>query len=125
LLGKGYLNIAKQLLSERERWNYPPFGFQVLIRATATNKAKGFNFLQQLSQDLLLSGLQQSEVTLLGPVPSPMGKKADRYRFQLLMSSTNRAALHYFLTDAVTKLQTYKKSGKIRWSVDVDPLNML
>ena len=125
LLGKGYLNIAKQLLSERERWNYPPFGFQVLIRATATDKAKGFNFLQQLSQDLLLLGLQQSEVTLLGPVPSPMGKKADRYRFQLLMSSANRAALHYFLTDAVTKLQTYKKSGNIRWSVDVDPLNML
>ena len=61
LLGKGYLNIAKQLLSERERWNYPPFGFQVLIRVTATDKAKGFNFLQQLSQDLLLSGLQQSE----------------------------------------------------------------
>jgi primosomal protein N' (replication factor Y) len=125
LLGKGYLNIATQLLSERKRWNYPPFGFQVLIRATATDKTKGFNFLQQLSEDLSLANTQPSDVILLGPVPSPLGKKADRYRFQLLISSTNRATLHYLLADAVTKLQTYKKSGNIRWSVDVDPLNML
>ncbi|MCK5918574.1 MAG: primosomal protein N' [Cocleimonas sp.] len=125
LLNKGYLNIAKQLLSERKRWNYPPFGFQVLIRVTATDKIKGFVFLQKLSQDLSLSDLQQPDVTLLGPVPSPMAKKADRYRFQLLMSSANRAALHYLLTDAVVRLQAYKKSGNIRWSVDVDPLNML
>jgi primosomal protein N' (replication factor Y) len=119
------LNIAKQLLSERERWDYPPFGFQVLIRVTATHETKGFSFLQQLGQALLSEESQQSNVTLLGPVPSPMEKRAGRYRTQLLMSSTNRIALHQLLSKAIVKLQTYNKAGNIRWSIDVDPLNML
>jgi len=130
LLSKGYLNIAKQLLSERERWHYPPFGFQVLIRATARHETKGFSFLQQLSQALLAEDLsseksQLSKVTLLGPVPSPMEKRAGRYRTQLLMSSTSRVALHQLLSKAITKLQGYNKAGNIKWSIDVDPLNML
>jgi primosomal protein N' (replication factor Y) len=54
-----------------------------------------------------------------------MEKCAGRYRIQLLMSSTKRIALHQLLFNAVVKLQTYKKSGNIKWSVDVDPLNML
>jgi primosomal protein N' (replication factor Y) len=130
LLSKGYLNIAKQLLSERERWNYPPFGFQVLIRVTSTHETKGFSFLQQLSQALLADEVsseisQQANVTLLGPVPSPMEKRAGRYRTQLLMSSTGRVALHQLLFKAIVKLQAYNKAGNIKWSIDVDPLNML
>jgi primosomal protein N' (replication factor Y) len=125
LLSSGYLNIAKQLLSERQRWNYPPFGFQVLIRTTATDKTNGFSFLQQLSDDLSLQDLQAMGVSLLGPVSSPMEKKANRYRFQLLMSSLHRVALHRLLSQAMVKLQSYKKSGSIRWAVDVDPISLL
>ncbi len=125
LLGKGYLNIAKQLLSERQRWNYPPFGFQALIRVSATDKASGLVFLQQLSDDLSLWDCQNAGVALWGPASSPMEKRANRYRSQLLMSSSNRVVLHQFLSQAIGKLQVYKKSGNIRWSVDVDPLNML
>ena len=125
LLSKGYLNVAKQLLSERQRWDYPPFGFQVLIRVTATDKTNGLAFLQQLSDDLSLSDCQNAGVTLWGPAPSPMEKRANRYRSQLLMSASNRVVLHQFLSQAIGKLQVYKKSGNIRWSVDVDPLNML
>ena len=125
LLSNGYLNIAKQLLSERQRWNYPPFGFQVLIRATATDKTNGLDFLQQLSNDLSTQDLHAMGVSLLGPISSPLEKKANRYRFQLLMSSTDRIALHRLLSQAMVKLQVYKKLGSIRWSVDVDPLNML
>jgi primosomal protein N' (replication factor Y) len=113
------------LLSERQRWNYPPFGFQVLIRTTATDKTNGFSFLQQLSDDLSLQDLQAMGVSLLGPVSSPMEKKANRYRFQLLMSSLHRVALHRLLSQAMVKLQSYKKSGSIRWAVDVDPISLL
>ncbi|MCK5896333.1 MAG: primosomal protein N', partial [Cocleimonas sp.] len=125
LLNKGYLNVAKQLLSERERWRYPPFGFQVLIRVTAADKGKGFSFLQKLCQNLSDQDLQQLGVTLLGPVSSPMEKRANRYRFQLLINSVNRSNLHRVTSDAIEKLKTYKRTGKVRWSVDVDPTSML
>lgn len=125
LLGKGYLNIAKQLLSERETWSYPPFGFQVLIRVSAMDKEKGLNFLHQLSVELAVQLQQKTDISLLGPVPSPMEKRANRYRSQLLISATNRSTLHSTLSGAIMKLQAYKKPSNIRWSVDVDPLNML
>ncbi len=125
LLSKGYLNITEQLLSERQRWSYPPFGFQALIRVTATNKANGLDFLQQLSSDLLMEDYQSKGVSLLGPASSPMEKKANRYRSQLLISATKRIVLHQLLSQAIAKLQSYKKFGNIKWSVDVDPLNML
>jgi len=125
LLSKGYLNITQQLLSERQRWNYPPFGFQALIKVTATDKTKGLDFLQQLNNDLSILDCQNSGVTLWGPVSSPIEKRANRYRSQLLMSTSNRVVLHRFLSQAVVKLQGYKKIGNVKWSVDVDPLNML
>ena len=125
LLGKGYLNIAKQLLSERKTWRYPPFGFQVLIRASALDKEQGLNFLHQVSSELSLTLDQKTGVSLLGPVPSPMEKRANRYRSQLLINANSRSSLHNILAIAITKLQAYKKPSNIRWSVDVDPLNML
>jgi primosomal protein N' (replication factor Y) len=125
VLRNGYLHTAKQLLSEREKWSYPPFGFQALIRVAATDKTKGFNFLYQLCHDLSSQELQQSGVTLLGPVSSPMEKRADRYHSQLLISSVNRVDLHRVLAKATEKLQSYKRSGNIKWSIDVDPINML
>ncbi len=125
LLGKGYLNIAKQLLSERRTWHYPPFGFQVLIRVSALDKEQGLRFLHQLNSELSATLDQQTDVSLLGPVPSPMEKRANRYRCQLLINASNRSSLHRTLAIAITKLQVYKKPSNIKWSVDVDPLNML
>ena len=125
LLGKGYLNIAKQLLSERRTWRYPPFGFQVLIRVSALDKEQGLNFLQQVVTALSTRLHQQTDVSLLGPVPSPMEKRANRYRSQLLINASSRRVLHSTLAMVITKLQAYKKPSHIRWSVDVDPLNML
>ena len=125
LLSKGYLNIAKQLLSERESWHYPPFGFQVLIRVSSLDKALGLDFLHQLSAELMPYIKQMTGVSLLGPVPSPMEKRAGKYRCQLLLSATKRGALHGLVGISIEKLQAYKKPSNIKWSVDVDPLNML
>jgi len=125
LLGKGYLNIAKQLLSERQRWNYPPFGFQVLIRVTAIDKADGLVFLQQLSDDLSLWDCQNAGVALWGPASSPMEKRANRYRFQLLISSSERNQLHKILQKTLDILLTLRRTGGIRWVIDRDPSDFL
>ena len=125
LLGNGYLNIAKQLLSERKTWAYPPFGFQVLIRVSANDQEQGLNFLHQLVAELSIHIQGKVDISLLGPVPSPMEKRANRYRSQLLINATQRSTLHGILSIAIAKLQVYKKPSNIRWSVDVDPLNML
>ena len=64
------------------------------------------------------------EVDILGPVPSPMERRAGRYRAQLLLQSTQRPALHALLQQWVTQVEGLKSARQVRWSVDVDPIDM-
>lgn len=119
LLSRGYLFCAQQILNERGRWHYPPYGAQALIRANSRNAQAAIDCLQQLNQ--LDSLASEKEVSLLGPVPSLIGKKSGRYRYQFLLSANRRSDLHDLLQQVLKMLQTGGKRGGVRWSVDVDP----
>ena len=64
-------------------------------------------------------------VSVLGPVPSPMERRAGRYRAQLLVDATSRAALQRFLPGWIAELEALPSARKVRWSVDVDPQEMV
>jgi len=123
LLSQGYHETAIKILNERKAWGYPPFATQTLIRASANSSEVGMSFLQLLRQDL--DKLVESNVIILGPMPSPLVKKASRYRFQLLLSSANRGDMHKVLNEALLFLMKSKRAGGIRWVIDVDPFDFL
>ncbi len=127
LLSQGYYKTAKQILSERQLWNYPPYGAQALIRVSADNSEAGFSFLNTLRVGLqaTLSEDQAKELSLLGPVPSPLSKKANRFRFQLLLTSLQRVTLHRALDTVLIHLQSARKTGGVRWAIDTDPMDFL
>ncbi len=58
------------------------------------------------------------------PMPAPMARRAGRARGQLLLSSNQRPALQAALTDWVPALYELKAARKVRWSIDVDPLDL-
>lgn len=122
LVGHGYTPFARQLLEDRKRWHFPPFGHQALIRASSSaSMEKALKFLDTISQRLALSA--GSDLQRLGPIPAPVEKRANRYRAQLLLASGQRASLHtalHLLLQADNKLPG---SAGIRWSVDVDPID--
>ena len=126
LLSKGYRAVAQQFLLERQAWQYPPFGFQALIRANAPPFEVGLVFLQTIKNDLK-QALQdsQGEVMLMGPMPSAMEKRANRYRYQMLISSTRRSSLHCFLDQLISVLKQKKKPRDLRHILDVDPTNFM
>jgi len=123
LLSQGYSETAKQLLNERTLWNYPPIGTQALIRVNASSEELAFNFLNNISTQLKESRI--SLVELLGPMPSPIAKRANRYRFQLLISAKNRRDLHQFLSISFPILINARKSGGVRWNLDIDPIDFI
>lgn len=79
-------------------------------------------FLQQVQKQAEQYHVDQVEI--LGPVPSPMEKRAGRYRAQLLLQSTYRRPLHQLLTPLAPEIENLKKSHTVRWSIDVDPMDM-
>ncbi len=135
LLSLGYYQTSKNILNERYLWNYPPYGAQALIRVSCDRAEAGYKFLdklhavlQQLLQQLLdnLSKSQnENQIVLLGPIASPLAKRANRYRFQLLLSAPKRGLLHHILKKALAHLLVFRKTGGVRWSIDVDPTDFL
>ena len=60
----------------------------------------------------------------MDPVPSPMEKRAGRYRAQLLISGRSRPILHALLDELIPQLENHSLARRVRWSIDVDPMEM-
>ena len=124
LLANGYKGFSQIAMSEREVAELPPFSNLALLRAEANNADAVFTFLNRASE----LGGQQSDpqcVSLLGPVPSPMERKAGRFRAQLLVQSADRVPLHHFLRTWLPRLADDRSARRVRWSIDVDPRDMV
>ncbi|MEH6649041.1 MAG: primosomal protein N' [Motiliproteus sp.] len=122
LIGQGYTDFAQQELVQRRQSKLPPFSHLAMLRAEAVAGGRAEAFLQ-LVRDIAEQHAWP-DVTWLGPIPSPMERRAGRYRAQLLFESTDRKALHHLLQWLTQILETLPQARKVRWSLDVDPLDM-
>ena len=122
LINKGYSEFAKQALAERQAAELPPYSFLALLRAEAVDAQKPYDFLNEAKQ--LAQQLNVSAVLLSGPVAAPMEKRAGRIRAQLLLQASKRSELHRLLHPWVKQLEECKTGRKVRWSLDVDPIEM-
>lgn len=126
LLSRGYSKVSEDILNERKLWHYPPFGAQALIRVSADNESAGVNFLNKLLIQLRSGPDELAEgIELLGPIPSPLAKRAGRYRFQLLVSSQQRGQLHEMIERILSLLVQSRRTGGVRWVIDIDPMDFL
>ncbi len=120
LIAHDYPSFARTLLDERQSAGFPPFTFQVLLRAEARALEDSLAFLKQavdLARPLLHEG-----VSLYDPVPMRMYRVMSLERAQLLAESPSRPALQAFLAAWVEQLYALKTPRELRWHIDVDPL---
>ncbi len=122
LFSGGYEKVSRSALEERESAAWPPFGRLALVRAAATRREDAREFLNMARG--IADGMRVEQVRILGPVSAPMERKAGRYRAQLLLQSNNRGELHGVLRHLRTSLESNSASRKVRWSIDVDPIEL-
>lgn len=128
LINQGYHALAEQLLSERKLAGMPPFSAMAILRAESLNAAAPAQFLNSARQQIehLLAQMPNGDqVQISGPLPAPMEKRANRYRQQLLLRSPQRAELQNLLSVLCQQLEQMKSQRSVRWSVDVDPQDMI
>ena len=119
LLAQGYGAAAATLLDERRSVQLPPYGHQVLLRADAHQREHVDAFLGEAAQALAGAPLQ-----LAGPMPAPMPLRAGRHRGQLLIEADSRSKLHTALRPWYRMLSTLPSARRVRWSLDVDPIDL-
>ena len=123
LVLQGYRQFCADALEERRGARLPPFASLALVRAEALQRDAPQSFLRDA--EACARARPHPGVSVLGPVPSPMERRAGRYRAQLLVDATSRAALLRFLPGWIEELEALRSARKVRWSVDVDPQEMV
>jgi len=125
LVNNHYHSYANQLLEERKVSGLPPFGHLALIRAESSNPQQPEEFLRALRSGIETNGQTvDSGSRLFGPLPAPMARRAGFFRAQLLLQADRRKNLHQCLKALCNIGEQHTLANKIRWSVDVDPIDM-
>ncbi|MFC5302040.1 primosomal protein N' [Azospira restricta] len=115
-----YPAFAATQLAERKVAGFPPYGFQAMLRAEAPQMADAIAFLA--SARAWPGAEAHPAVTLYDPVPMRLAKLANLERGQLLAESPSRPALQAFLGEWRQAVETIKAPSRLRWHLEVDPL---
>jgi primosomal protein N' (replication factor Y) len=119
LVQGGYHAFAEAELVQREAAGFPPFAHLALLRAEAAHADPPMQFLRGAKGQL-----DAGAVDVQGPLPAPMPRRAGFQRAQLVLSSAQRPALHAALDAALPGIRELPEARKVRWSLDVDPVDL-
>ena len=119
LRGQDYVSYADALLLEREQVQFPPYVFTALLRAEANN----FEFVQKFLRYAFEQARSfSSDVLVYDPVRPQMERLKGMERGHVLMQASSRVALQRALKNLVGLLRVHAIAAKVRWAVDVNPL---
>jgi primosomal protein N' (replication factor Y) len=114
-----YVKYANAMLQEREQVQFPPYVFTALLRAEANDYALVHQFLKYVFE---LARSLSDNVLVYDPVRPQMERLKGMERGHVLMQAINRSALQQLLKNLVSQLRGKTIAAKVRWAVDVNPL---
>ncbi len=118
VLEQPYAIHARNILANRHNAGLPPASSMALIRADASDIEVGEQFLLELrkqAQPQLPTG-----TVLVGPLPSPMQRRAGKFRSQLMLRANTRSDAQG--AAAILVATADKIPGRaLKWSIDIDP----
>ena len=122
MLHSSYAEQALVMLQQRRESGMPPVGQMLILRTDCADASLGEDFLAALrsaSEAALGRG-----TSLIGPLPSPMQRRAGRFRCQLLAIAHNRAAAQAAADVLVAQAEQLPARRGLRWSIDIDPQDL-
>jgi primosomal protein N' (replication factor Y) len=122
LIGGGYDAFAAVALAERRAARWPPYARIAVLRAEAARREAPMEFLRR-SKDLATRHAVP-QVELLGPATAPMERRAGLIRAQLLLHAPTHAPLQRLLARWLPEVEALPEARRVRWSIDVDPLEL-
>lgn len=121
-LDQSFGAMAAQMLTQREQAGLPPAGQLVLVRSDCRDARLAEDFLAELRnriQQRLPAG-----TALIGPLPSPMQRRAGKFRAQLVLRAPTRATAQQSAALLVEIAESQRSRSDLKWSIDIDPQDM-
>jgi primosomal protein N' (replication factor Y) len=121
-----YRAMYDQETALRTQLGYPPFGRLINLRFSGEEEAE-VETAARMAADFLRTAANDNNapVDILGPAPSPLSLIKNRFRWQLLLKSSQPEVLHQLCDRIIAeKKQQICRKG-VRMGIDVDPENMM
>ena len=61
---------------------------------------------------------------MIHPMTAPMPRRAGAHRAQILIEAADRTKLHAYLPTWLNAIRALPQARKVRWSIDVDPMDL-
>ena len=129
LIHGGYHAFTAAELLQREAAGFPPYAHLALLRAEAQHAEPPMAFLHAVRR--LFADRQSAPAArgaaaleINGPIQAPMPRRAGMHRTQLLLCAPTRGLLHGALDAVVPQVHVLPEARRVRWSLDVDPVDL-
>jgi primosomal protein N' (replication factor Y) len=119
LRSQDYVSFANAQLQERTAMQFPPCSFFALLRGEAAEFTRVNQFLTVAGN---LARQLNSDVMIYDVIRPQMERLKSMERGQLLLQANSRPALQRLLKMWMPELRALPIASKVRWSLDIDPL---
>lgn len=128
LLTHDYLGFYEKEIQSRQTLRYPPYSRLILIRI----EGKSLKEVQKYSESIksfLWEVNEDKQYGILGPAPSPLARKQNFYRYQILIKQDKKADSSILKLKRILKVGILNNAKVKRWpvkiAIDVDPIDIL
>ncbi len=119
-----YRRFIRRELQLRRELMYPPYARMALVRIDGVERRAVEDTAAECASALVrMAPLEVLRV--LGPAPAPIERLRNRYRWQVMVKSSARAEMRRLLETARVELIPMLERRQVRFSIDIDPINML
>ena len=120
----GYPAFAQLALAEREQAQLPPFSALAILRADGLEAQRVEAALQVLRDAAReIPQVVAGSVSVNGPIPAPLLRRAQRYRFQLALLAQDRGPLHSVVAQLRVLAERVDRKH-VRIGIDIDPIDL-
>lgn len=117
-----FTSFYQHEMSMRHTFLYPPYVFLVLLTISDENEQTVIRTAQQIHQGLMKQ-LEQGTM-ILGPVPSPITRVKNRYRYQLILKYRYHPHLQRIIANEIDQFQKEMRQG-LQIIVDFNPYQLM
>lgn len=116
-----FMQTANYLLQLRKKCNLTPYCNHINIIAEAKQANVAINFLNQVNSLIKVNLSDDINIEIFGPTIATLAKKANYYRFEIMISAKMRLHLHKILQRIFAEITQIKQTQSLRWVIEVDP----
>ncbi len=121
-----FKNFYEKEIGNRKKLNYPPFTRLAALVMECESESIGEKATRDLAEAMKKFIACTKGIEMIGPSPAALYQIKKKYRWHIILRSMGSGTLKTAL-DRVATLKEFKSpfKGKVRISIDVDPINIL